>query len=85
MNGEYLTDITPLKKTLVVEYTKYKISIPFVYVGENRCDVRVVIATDDERETKMFNYVLEGTDYLLWVADGFLNNWVKAKLAKEVF
>lgn len=78
----YETDMMPMKKTIVIEYVKYKIDVVH-FVGENRALINVTIATENEEYTKVYEYELSGNEYLLWVSDSYLKAWVKSKLSKE--
>lgn len=82
---EYQYNISPISKTKTIVYCKYKIIIDKLYFGENKADIRVILADEIEENIKEFFYLISGTDYLEWTTDNYLINWIKNKLRNENF
>lgn len=81
----YQTDISPISKTKIIIFNKYKILIDKIYFGENKADIRVILADESEENIKEFLYTISGTDYLNWTVDNYIITWVKSKLRLESF
>jgi hypothetical protein len=79
----YQYDISPITKTKKIIYCKYQILIDRLYFGENKADIRVILADETEENIKEYYYLISGTDYLEWTTDNYLVNWVKNKLRNE--
>lgn len=82
---EYQTDISPITKTKTIVYSKYKIIIEHIYFGENKADVRVIVADETEENIKEFYYTLTSLEYLQWISDSSLREIIKQKIRNENF
>ena len=82
---DYQNDISPITKVKTIVYSKYRILIEKVYFGENKADVRVIVADETEENLKEFNYTLSSLEYLQWVSDSSLREIIKQKIRNETY
>lgn len=82
---EYQRDISSITKTQTIVYCKYKIQVDKIYFGENKADVSVILADEEQMNLKQFFYTIAGTEYVNWSNDEYLKSWVKNKLKTENF
>lgn len=82
---DYHYDISAITKTKTIIYCKYRIIVERVYFGENKADVRVIVADETEENIKEFYYTLSSIEYLNWSSDSSLREIIKQKLRNEVF
>lgn len=82
---DFQSDISPITKIKTIVYSKYKIIITHVYFGENKADVKVIIADETEENEKEIDYQLSSLEYLNWTSDSSLREIIKQKLRNEIF
>lgn len=85
MNSTLIPLNSPITKVKTIVYTQIEIRILNFILGNNECEIQVLVYNEDKTEMKSFVYLITGATYLDWNTDLFIYTWVQNKLRQEIF